>query len=113
MKIGFILKDIKIGDKANIGEVNIQVQYSAGELVGEYELFKRVIKEVPEVVADLGEGAIAFEKMDKAFNDISTARCSEENAEEVKKSAVNKVMDVVNSLRNANAEQRPDNNQAV
>ena len=99
MKLGLTLKDTTIGEKAKIGEITINVQYTAEEIVGEYALVREVLKELPEIVADLGAGAMAFDKMDKAFDDLSDARYAENATEESKTSAFNKVMDVIKSLR--------------
>jgi hypothetical protein len=101
MKLGFTLRDIKVGEKATIGEVSINVQYSAEELVSEYTLFKQALKELPEIVADLGAGALAFDKMDKAFDGLLESKIAEGATEESKQSAINKVMTVVSELKNA------------
>ena len=92
MKIGFTLKDINVSDKATIGEVNIQVQYQAGELEGEYKLFRQVLKEIPEIVADLGEGATAFGEMDNAVNEAQTSGA---NIIDTMKIAINKIRQAV------------------
>lgn len=99
MKLGFTLKDITVGDKATIGEVSINMQYNSSELVEEYALIRRIVKDIPAIVADLGEGAMAFEEMDEAFDGMSKARRAEENVEEVKLTAINKVMEVVNKIK--------------
>lgn len=99
MKFGFKLSDIKVGDKATIGNVEVNVQYNPGEMIGEYKLFRKALGELPEIVADLGNGALAFDKMDKAFDDVSKAQHAEGATEESKQSAINQVMEVIKSLR--------------
>lgn len=103
MKFGFTLKDIKVGDKATVGEITVNMQYDAKELVEEYGLIRKIIREIPETVADLGAGAVAFEQMDKAFDGMSDYRRTEFSNEEIeegeKQSAINNIMAVVNSLR--------------
>lgn len=111
MKLGFTFKDIKVGDKANIGEINIQVQYAPGEMVGEYELFKRALKEIPEIVGDLGAGAIAFDEMDEAMNTLADAKTAEGATTETNTTARNLVKNLIASIKGqlpkANAEQKP------
>lgn len=109
MKLGFTLKDIKVGDKATIGEVSINVQYAPGELVGEYELIKRAMKELPEMVADLGTGAMAFEEMDQAFDGYVTTKVNPESTEEVKTGAIYKVISAINNIKNNYAEKAEEN----
>lgn len=99
MKVGFILKDIKVGEKATVGEVNIQVQYNAGELVGEYDLLKKVVKELPGVVADLGNGAMAFEELDQEMSKYVTTKINPESTEEIKVSAIMKVVSAIKDIR--------------
>lgn len=99
MKFGFTFKDITIGDKATIGEVSVNMQYDAKELVEEYSLVRKIVKEIPEIVADLGAGFTAFDAMDKAFDDLATARYAEDATEESKQSAINKVMEVIKSFK--------------
>lgn len=99
MKVGFILKDIKVGEKTTVGEVNIQVQYTAGELIGEYELLKRAVKELPEVVADLGNGAMAFEEMDQEMSKYVTTKINPESTEDIKVSAIMKVVSAIKNIR--------------
>ena len=114
MKFGFVLKNITVGDKATIGEMSINVQYNPGEMVGEYELLKRALKEVPEIVADLGTGAVAFDKMDQAFDGLTNAKRDENATEETKQSAINKVMSVISSLRGmVQPEEKKEDNKAV
>ena len=99
MKLGLTLKDITVGDKATIGEVSINMQYNSSELVENYALIRRIVKDIPAIVADLGEGAMAFQEMDKAFDGLVTTRYAEDATEESKQSAINKVLEVIKSLK--------------
>lgn len=99
MKLGFTLKDITVGDKATVGEVSINMQYNSSELVEEYALIRKIVKDIPAIVADLGEGAMAFDQMDKAFDGLVTARYAEDATEETQASAINKVLEVIKSFK--------------
>ena len=99
MKFGLTLKDIKVGDKANIGEVSINVQYTAEELVTEYALFKQILKELPEIVTDLGQAATTFEEVDGAFNKFNETNFNKEATEEARSGALNIVKSALKRIK--------------
>lgn len=111
MKFGIKLSEINIEGKAVIGNVEVNVQYDAKELVEEYGLVKKIIKELPELVSDLGNGAIAFDEVDEAMNTLADAKTAEGATTETKATARNLVKNLIASIKGqlpkANAEQKP------
>jgi hypothetical protein len=101
MKLGFKLGNITIEDKIKLENIEVNVQYTAEELVTEYDLFKRALKEIPEIVADLGTGAMAFRDMEQAFDGLSKATNAEDATEESKTTASNIVLTAINKIREA------------
>lgn len=113
MKLGFKLGNIEYKD-VKFSNVEVNVQYSAEELVTEFNLVKRIIKEIPEIVADLATGALAFGEVDKVFSKYVT-ELETENDEtkaagmDLIKSAINKIKTEL--LPKANAEQKNEETQ--
>lgn len=70
MKMNFKLGNIEIEGKTKISDIEIGIQYAPGELKGEYELFKTIMRELPQTLKDVAEGAKTFEKLDKELSDI-------------------------------------------
>lgn len=113
MKFGLTLRDINIEGKAVIGEVSVNVQYDAKELVEEYGLVKKIIKELPELVSDLGNGAIAFDEVDEAMNTLADAKIAEGATTETKTTARNLVKNLIASIRNKTVVEETVENEAV
>lgn len=108
MKLGFTFKDIKVGDKSNIGEVNINVQYNPGEIAGGYKLFREILKDIPEVVAEIGTGAIAFQEMNEAFDKLAihtTEETTPEERTEMKSNSLQLVKSAINKIKEALVEE--------
>ena len=69
MKLNFKIGNITVGE-SKLENVEVGVQYTAEELVNEYDLIKKVLKELPATINDLKAGAIAFNQADKEITDI-------------------------------------------
>ena len=69
MKLNFKIGNITVGE-SKLENIEVGVQYTAEELVNEYDLVKKVLKELPETINDLKAGAIAFSQADKEITDI-------------------------------------------
>jgi hypothetical protein len=108
MIMNFKLSDIKVGNKATIGNVEVGIQYKPGELVGEYKLFRQIVKELPEVFADLADGCMAVDSLDKAFDKVADANIAGDP--ESKVSAVNNVLNAVSNIRQKFTGKTEDNN---
>lgn len=86
MKMNFKLGNVEIEGKVKVSDIEIGIQYAPGELKGEYELFKTVLRELPQTLKDVAEGAKTFEKLDKDLNhlyDINADSHTEVTEEEV------------------------------
>lgn len=97
MKINLKFNDIKVGNDTSVGNIEVGIQYNPGELVGEYKLFRQVLKELPDMFADLADGMVTVDEMDKAFDTVTDANIA--NNPELKASAVNNVANLVNNIR--------------
>lgn len=100
MKLGFKLGNIEYNE-IKLSNVELNVQFSAEELVAEYDLLKRIAKELPEICTDLANGAVAFAEIDKAFTKYTTAVVAEDSTEETKTTAMDLVKSAINKINQA------------
>ena len=114
MKLGFTFKDVKM-ENVQIGEVTINTQYTAEELITEYDLFRKIIKDIPELINDLEIGMKAYHKADKNIevflNDLDNNTNQDNNkttdeveaVETIDELCVTDCTDIINSkLQNKN-----------
>lgn len=70
MKLRFKLGNVEIEELGiKLGGVEIETEFSLEETAGVYELQKRAIKELPEILTDLKTGANKFQELDKEFRE--------------------------------------------
>lgn len=79
MKTNFKFKLGKIAINAieiEGAELEIETEYNLNELHGSYGLIKKALKELPEMIADLGEGLKVYEEIESEMRDKRMAECN-------------------------------------
>lgn len=98
MKFGIKLGNVEYKE-IKLENIEVNVQYTAEELVTEFDLVKRIVKELPEMIADLGTGAMAFKELYEAFDGMSREMHKEDATVDSKATASNFVLTAINKIK--------------
>lgn len=85
----FKLSDIQLGE-VKVGGVEIEFNYSVNEMNATYELTKKAIKELPEMLKDIRESAMVIREVEKEFEDLEMQDYQERMVKKELRRAINK-----------------------
>lgn len=77
MKTNLSFKNIKLGG-VELGEFNINAEFSISELRGIKNIVKETIKELPEILEDLKVGALKHEEINEQFEKLDDINIREQ-----------------------------------
>ena len=77
MKTNLSFKNIKLGG-VELGEFNINAEFSISELRGVKNIVKETIKELPEILEDLKVGALKHEEINEQFEKLDDINMREQ-----------------------------------
>lgn len=87
MKLKFKVGNIEVKEMGlNFGGIEIETEFTLEETTGVYDLQKKVIKELPEILTDLKDGAMKFQELDKEFNETARKEIEDEMVEPTQES---------------------------